>query len=151
MFGWEKGYWNKKDEETLRKEISEWEYTLSRDPGHHPACMCLGDLYTRLRKKDKALEYYLRALSLKPGDPGIIDKIRFVEKKMDMVPHFAKADPNIVKDELRNTPRILLIVFAGFVGLGVILYLITISWYWTFMFLVFIPAVLLFRWLLKPP
>lgn len=147
---WEKTHGEELETEALNEEIGRLEYTIQKDPEHAGAHIRMGEIYLRLGEKDKALSYYQKALSLKPGDPRILDQIRFIEKKTEMVPRLTKSDLDIVKTEFKKLPLIFGLVLAAALGVILIIYLLHVLPAPVVLIIVFIaPVVLFFRWLLK--
>ena len=144
-------YWEKKQGEEMEvvriyEEIGKWECTVQKDPEFAGAYTCLGDLYLKLREKDKALAYYKKALSLKPEDPKILDQIFFIEKKMEIMPKLTKSDFDVVKTEFKKFPLILSLV------VGALFFIYLLSLLPTpvqIILVVLLPVVIFFRWVMK--
>ena len=147
---WEKKHGEVMEAAGIHEEIGKWEYTIQKDPEHTGAYIRMGELHLRLGEKDKALAYYQKALSLRPGDPKILDQIFFIEKKMEMMPKFTKSDLDVVKTEFKKLPLIFGLVLAAILGIVFTVYLLhVLPAPVVFIIMVLIPAVLFFRWILK--
>ena len=79
---WERRHEQQIEEAMIHKELADWEYAAVKDPKNRGAFINLGELYLKLGESDKALENYKQALLLKPGDPKIEDRIRFIEREV---------------------------------------------------------------------
>ena len=144
-------YWENKHGEVMEiveinEEIGKWEYTIQKDSEHTGAYIRLGELHLRLGEKDKALEYYKKALFLRPGDPRIIEQIRFIEKKMDIMPKLTKSDLDVIKAEFKKFPLILGLVISAFFFIYLLSLLPTPA---QIILVILLPVVLFFRWIMK--
>ncbi|MCX5641868.1 MAG: tetratricopeptide repeat protein [Candidatus Omnitrophica bacterium] len=145
-------FWEKKQGEAIeaaaiQEEIGKWEYTIQKDPEHTGAYIRMGELHLRRGEKDKALAYYKKALSLRPDDPGIIEQICFIEKKMEMMPKLTKSDLGIVKAEFKKFP----LVFGLAIGALFFIYLLSLlPTSVQIILVILVPVVLFFRWVMKP-
>jgi len=147
---WEKKHGEEMEAAEIHEEIGKWEDTIQKDPEHTGAYIRMGELYLRLGEKDKALAYYQKALSLRPGDSGITEQIRFMEKKMEMVPKLTRSDLNVVKAEFKKLPLVFGLVLAAILGIVFIIYLLhVLPAPVVLTIVVFLPVVLFFRWILK--
>ena len=147
---WENKHEKEIEVSRIHEEINRWEYTIQKDPEFAGAYACLGDLHLKMGEKDKALAYYKKALSLKPEDPKILDKIMFVEKKMELMPKLTRADLSIVKTEFKRFPIIFGVVLAVILGIILFVYLLNIlPAAIVFVIVVLVPIVLFFRWVMK--
>ncbi|MFH2069559.1 MAG: tetratricopeptide repeat protein [Candidatus Omnitrophota bacterium] len=148
-------YWEKKQGEELEvaeihAEIGKWEHTIQKDPEHTGAYIRMGELHLRLGEKDKALAHYKKALSLRPGDPGVLEQIRFIEKKMEMVPKLSRSDLGVVKTEFKKIPLVFGLVLAAILGIIFIIYLLCVlPAPVVFVVVVIVPVILFFRWIMK--
>jgi len=59
--------------------ISDYDHALVLDPENHRLYLNAGDVLTRIRKNDVALEYYRRALVILPDSPATRGKVAMLE------------------------------------------------------------------------
>ncbi len=147
---WEKKHEQRVEKKMIERELWEWEYAALKDPKNRGAFINLGELYLKLGKKEEALRNYRQALLLKPDDPKIEERIRFIEKRMKLGPELTKEDLHIIKSEVKNIPLIFLLVSGGVLSLIFFIYLLTLlPDPAVFVLVVLLPILLTIFWIVR--